>query len=268
MDCDELQRRVESGGDVGGADASAHLRGCPACAAMLEAAPGLPRAPAPTAGGPSWSDLAAALEREDRPVARVRSWSTPRRLAVGLLAALAVPLSVVLAMPRPDLGVYPRLRAAIEVLALALAIAGAAVVTLRSLHRPRRPASSVAAAVLAVLVILGLASLPAAHHDHAASLVGSGADRFGYAAGCLVFGTLCGLPAWFALRWLARDGDRLGVRAIVVAAASAAVGAAGTYLHCPIVHPVHLWLGHVTVLLLPGLWALGVARSRRASSRR
>lgn len=262
MDCDELQRRIESGGDVGGADATSHLRACAACAAMVAASSRLPRAAAPTAGGPAWADLAAALEREERPAARARSWSTPLRVAVGLLGAATVPLLVLVTTPRPDLGVYPGLRVALEGLALSLAIAVAVVVTLRPLHRPTHAASSVSAAVLAALVIFGLASLPPAHHDHAASLAGAGADRLRYAAACLVFGTLCAVPAWLALRGLARDGDRLGGRAVVVAAASAVVGAAGTYLHCPIVHPVHLWLGHVTVLLLPGLWALAMARAR------
>ncbi len=261
MDCDEIQRRMESGGDVGGPDASAHVDGCAACAAMLAAAPRLPRAHAPTSGGPSWSDMAAALDREDRASARGRSWSTPRRNVVGLIAAVVIPVAVLLATPRPDLGVYPRVRLLLEALALAVALLGAAVVTLRPLHRPRHAVSSLAAAVLPVLVIVGLASLPAAHHDHPASLVGAGPDRFGYAAGCLLFGTLCMLPAWFALQRLARDGDRLGPRAIVVATAAATVGAAATYLHCPIVQPVHLWLGHVTVLLLPSLWALAAARS-------
>lgn len=265
MDCDELQRRIESGGDVGGADATSHLRTCAACAAMVAASSRLPRAAAPTAGGPAWADLAAALEREERPAARARSWSTPRRIAVGLIAVAAVPLLVLVVTPRPDLGVYPRVRVAFEALAFAIAIAAAAVITLRPLHRPRHAVSSVVAAVLAVLVIVGIASLPAAHHDHAASLAGAGADRLRHAAACLVFGTLCAAPAWLALRWLARDGDRLGARAVVVAAASAVVGAAGTYLHCPIVHPVHLWLGHVTVLLLPGLWALVMARARAST---
>jgi len=258
MDCDEIQRRVQAGEEPAGEAAAEHVRRCAACAAMLAAAQSLPRAVVgAAASAPGLASVLAAIEREDRPLASLRSGATPRRIAIGMAAVLAVPLLVVVATPRPDLAVYPAARLLAECAALAVVVALAAALTLRPMHRPARTGLGRIAELLAVFVAVALASLPAAHLDHPASLALDGADLVRRAAGCLVFGTLCGVPAWIALRLLARDGDRPGRRAGLIAAASAMVGIAGVFLHCPIVHHTHLWLGHVGVLALPCLWAIG-----------
>lgn len=266
MDCDDIQRRLATEPEATGPEVAAHLASCEACAAMVAAARRLPAASRPAAGpGPSWATLAAALEDDDRPLGRPRSWSSRRRQIVGLAIAFALPVLVLAATPRPDLGVYPRARWLLECLALVVVIAWASMIVLRPMHRPITAAGH-GVAFAGVLVVVALAALPAAHADHVASLAGDGADLLARAAGCFAFGTLCAVPTWIGLRLLARDGDRPGGRAGIIAAASATVGIAGVYLHCPIVHHAHLWLGHVTVLLLPWLWAVVVARRPGARS--
>ncbi len=262
MDCEEIQRRAATGGNTGDTAVLDHLRGCSACAAMVAAAAVLGRAPTVASTAPAWAATLAAIERDERPLSRLHSWSTPGRQACGFALALAVPLAVFLLMPRDDLGAYPTARWYAECLGLAVASGWAASLALAPLHRPARVSMAHWAGLLGVLVIVTIASLPAAHAQDAGALAPGGHDFIARARGCFVFGTLCAVPTWFGLRLLARDGDRLGARADVVAAASAAVGVGGVYLHCPITDNGHLWLGHVTVLLLPWLWALLARRSR------
>lgn len=277
MDCDELQRRVANRVALGDPEAQSHLAECPACWAMTQVAGSLPRrsnepgqgagqGAAQAVGEQAWRSLAAAMAADERPVARMRSWSTGRRLAVGLAVAVAVPLLVLLVSTRVDLPHVPMLRWFVELAALVTIVVAGSTLALRPLQRHREPAWVAWVGLIGAAVTIVLAMLPAAHHDHPASLMGAGDDVWRKAAGCLAFGTLCAVPTWLGLRMLARDGDRLGANAGFVAAVAAAVAAAAVMVHCPIVHRTHLLLGHASVLLLPWIWALLVSR-RSAPSR-
>lgn len=254
MECDEIQARARWGGDLSEPAVAEHLRACTACAAMIAAAPLLGAHEPAAARSPSVSALEAAIARDDEGAAAMRSWSTPLRRTVGGALVLAVPVLVTMLWPRPDVDAYPLLRGILESAALAVVILAASWIALRPLHRPDAGLRWVA--LFGVLVTVVLASLPAID----SSISPHGSDALARAPWCFVFGTACALPTWVGLRLLARDGDRLGVRADVVAAASAGVGALALYLHCPIVAHGHLWAGHVTILVLPWLWALRLRR--------
>jgi len=256
VDCDDIQRRVLEGADLRESAAAEHLRSCEACAAMVAAAPALGGAGSSPSAMPSWSALEAAIASDEAGVGAMRSWSTPMRRATGAALVLAVPVLVLLRAPRPDLAVYPLLRWLLECTALFVVIGWASMIALRPMHRADVGFGGRWVAILGVVVAVVLASLPAI--DSGSAL--HGIDALARAPGCLLFGTLCAVPTWIGLRLLARDGDRLGARAGVVAAASAGVGLLAVYLHCPIPTHGHLWAGHVTVLLLPWLWALRVRR--------
>lgn len=205
----------------------------------------------------SWHALEAAIARDEQGAARMRSWSTPVRRSVGVALIVTVPLLVWLVRPRPDHETYPLVRWILECVALVVVIGWASAIALRPMHRPDPGRTARWVALGGALVSVVLASLPAVETSFAIS---SG-DALAQAPLCFLFGTACAVPTWLGLRMLARDGDRLGARADVVAAASAGVGAFAVYLHCPIVAHEHLWLGHVAILALPWLWALRLSRA-------
>jgi hypothetical protein len=261
MDCDEIQRQLQAGTRPG-PDANSHLDGCPACTAMLGAAVHLPPPTSAPAGAGDRALLAATmaeLERERGAGAWLRERSGATRLAIALTIGLVAPAIVLLASPRADLGVYPRARLVVELALLALAWSLAAAITLRPMHRALTDTTRLGAAAVAVLVTGVLASLPPAH-QHGTHELADGVGLVGQTLGCLLFGTLCALPAWLGLRVVAREGGFIGRRASALAAAAVAVGVAGVFLHCPILHRGHLWAGHVTIVVPMLAWAWWHAR--------
>jgi len=255
VECDEIQTRARGGGDLREPGVVQHLRACETCAAMIAAAPLLGARTPGAAASPSASALATAIASDGGAAAALRSWSTPLRRTVGAALVLAVPVLVMTLWPRPDHAAYPVLRWIFELAALFVVIAAASWIALRPLHRPDHGGARWVA-LFGVLVTVVLASLPAID----SSISPHGTDSLSGAPWCFVFGTACAVPTWLGLRVLARDGDRLGMRADVVAAASAGVGALAVFLHCPTGAHGHLWAGHVTVLALPWLLALRLRR--------
>ncbi len=205
----------------------------------------------------SWRALEAAIARDEAGPGRARSWSTPLRQSVGVALVATVPLLVWLVRPRPDHATYPITRWILECVALTVVVGWASSIALRPLHRPERGTAARWVALGGVLVAVVMASLPSVESNLS---IASG-DALAHAPLCFLLGTACAVPTWIGLRLLARDGDRLGARADVVAAASAGVGAFAVYLHCPIVAHEHLWAGHVAILALPWLWALRLSRA-------
>jgi hypothetical protein len=177
------------------------------------------------------------------------------RTAIGVFVIAAIPLVVLAAAPRADLGVYPIARLVLEALGYLATAIIAAVIGLRPLHLADPRTGRTLAVVAAIGAAALIASLPEAHHDHPASLAGGGDDFIARALGCLAYGTICAIPTWVALRLVARDPSVLGPAAYPVAVAIAGSGAAAVFFHCPIVHVGHRWAGHVTVLVLLLGWA-------------
>lgn len=255
MDCADIQKLLHARAALPPAGAR-HLDGCPACAAMVAAAPHLPRDA--DAGGSDGALLAATLAAidDDRGArARLREQSSAVRLAIATAAALVGPCVVLLASPRADLDGYPRARLLGELAVLALVWLLAAAITLRPLQRALPSALRIAATVVVLATIVVLASLPPVHAMTEAS------EGFWWRAlSCLAYGTLAAVPTWLALRMLARDAGALGRRAAVLAAAAAAIGVLCVFLHCASADPRHLWAGHVTIALPLFAWAWWYAR--------
>jgi hypothetical protein len=101
-----------------------------------------------------------------------------------------------------------------------------------------------------------IASLPPAHHDHAASLAGGGDDFVRRAVGCLIYGSTMAIPVALVLLLFGRERPS-EPRAALLAVTAALVGFAAVAAHCPIVLSKHLWAGHVAVfvpLLVFSVW--------------
>ncbi len=192
----------------------------------------------------------------------LRAWlrcrPTRLRWLIALTVAAVVPLMVALASRRPDVGVYPGFRMALEIAALALAAGGMLVVALWPMQRAPARGRQLAL-MLAAVVLPILASLPAAHHADPRSLAGAGDDLFARAAGCFAYAVVTALPAALAARLLRRDASGSTAVELAFAFGAALVGGLAVYLHCPIVHGVHIWLGHVPVLVPFVAWAAVVA---------
>jgi len=254
MDCSEARRRI-LGGEAGGDDLARHLADCPACAALAEDDGALARWLEDVERPPGVpGDLLAAVQQdlagERGPRAGLRALTTPVRVALVLAAGLAV-VGVGVLKLRPDLGVYPLWRLALELATLALLGAGAAWLWLRPLHRPGLP-RWVPAALLALALILPwvLSALPAAHVGHPASLAGTGDDFVGRALACFLYGSLLGLPLALLAALLGRGGRRLARWVVLPAAAGGVAGLISLHLHCPLTSPAHLLAGHAPIVLV------------------
>ena len=272
MNCGEARTRILGGGDGGDEEAlRRHLSSCPACAALAEddaALAGWLDADAPSQKAPDGmlEALQAELAREVRPAARLRSLSTPARAAVAAAGAIGI-VGVGLLGLRPDLGVYPPWRLAMELVALGLPALAGLWVWLRPLHRPALPRWLPAGLLaLAVLVPWGLALLPAAHGAHPASVGGTGGDFVARALACFVHGGFLGALLAVLIALVGRGGRRLVRWALLPAAAAACTGLVSLQLHCPLTARAHLLVGHapvVVALVALGLGAVLLLRGKR-----
>jgi len=195
----------------------------------------------------------------------LRSRSTAVRRAIAVLAFAVLASFGVLAVPRPDMGVYPMARMVLTLGALGLMLVVSLHQALRPLHVPalprRRAWLLVGAALLATLV---LTALPPAHHAHPTSLGGTGDELASRAASCVYFGLLIGLPV-FALARLLDRGSVLS--ALLAACASGLTANFVLQLHCPITATEHTVVAHfgVAVVFVVGVALLDwlVGRRRR-----
>lgn len=189
-----------------------------------------------------------AIRAERGVAAALRAFPTLRREALAAGFVLVLALLVLAATPRGDLATYPGHRMLLALGLLAVAAAGALRGTLRPLHRPAAPASQWLPIFLGVLFVpLALAILPDAYtgaplHAHVTVPVLDAAWR------CLVFGVVTGAPFVVAARFLDRTGLRLHSHLHFAGAAAALAGNLNLQLHCPITDPLHLVLGHATVV--------------------
>lgn len=213
-----------------------------------------------------FQDVQGRIQQSSRqPAWWLRGRSTAVRRGIAVLTFAALATFGVLAMPRPDMGVYPMARMVLSLAALGLLALVSLHQALRPLHQPalRRAGGwlLVGGALLATLVVT---ALPPAHQAHPASLGGTGDVLISRAAPCLYVGLLLGLPVFALVRLL----DRGSVLSAVLAACAA--GLTANFLlqvHCPITATEHNVVAHFGVALLfvagVGLVDWLVSRRRR-----
>jgi len=162
-----------------------------------------------------------------------------------------IPLMVTLTWARPDRAVYPGERLAIDLLVVLGPAALALAIAMRPLHRPAWPkAVELVALVVAVVAVLVGPMLVPAHHAHPDSLGGTGPALVPRALACLVTGAVLGAPMLLWMRAIGRHPGRFGLPPGVAALLAGLVGAVAVFLHCPLVAPQHLLLGHSMVLVV------------------
>lgn len=260
--CDDLRDHLLADNGPLSATLERHVHQCEGCRMLYESPLGSLLAEAtrrpeghPTAGHDPEELQPPGWPRETL-LGRLRSLPTPLRRALSLASSALVVWLVIRNAPRADLAVVPIERWTITALVL---LAGLMLNTWDSL-RPltQRPLPEYLQGILVfgfgglVPVVLGL--LPPAHHRHPASLEGLGEMFAPAALGCFGFGVLCAVPALLLGALLSRTGHGYGNTAWLAAATGATQGLLALHMHCPIVHPEHLLVGHLTaaVALLAG----------------
>lgn len=264
MDCAEVLDALAAERALTGPEAAAHLAACSDCAALARDAAGwtgeLRRAagPAPVDLVALQAGLSARLAGERGPLGWLRSRPAWQRALLLLAITPACPAAIALLKGFPlraDLPHHWLPRFVLEAGLLGLVLLTAVWTALRPVHRPAlRPGAALAAVLLATLLAAGLALLPAAHSH--------GIDE--PAGTCLVYGLQFGLPLAICALLLSRL-----VTWPVVALAGLAAGVLGDlvlHLLCPDPRPLHLLLGHASVV---ATWAgvvllLGLLRQLRA----
>jgi len=254
VDCAELHETLVRGETPSGAQVSAHVGICAACAELVADGGALARrlgqsqSDATTGLPELLSAVTSAVQAERGLCAWLRSRRTEVRVAFGLGAAALFAVTELLRKPRPDLAFYPMTAMLSEVMAYGLVLGLGSHFALRPLQR-RAPPHWLAAcvALLALGVPVALASLAPAHMAHDASLAGVGAAFVPRALGCFGFGAGLGVLLLVWLRALDRGAHGAGAVVIVAAPLAGLGGNLVLHLHCPITHPAHLFAGHVTV---------------------
>jgi len=263
MNCEDVRDAILLGRSLDEPAIARHLEECEVCASLssgdalgplLRDASAVPATPPPPRFG-------GALDR-------VRSLATPTRLLLLVSAVLLVGAVNALALPRPDLEAYPALRMILLVAAFAAAAVFASILVLRPVHRPRPDRRLLPALVaIGILVTIGAAFLPPAHaevHAHPESFLGQGDDFWPRAIGCLVYGTIFGLPVLVLLRLLDRGGTPRSTALLGGLIATALAGNVALLLHCPLVFDLHFLVGHAGLPILLTLVGLALLlRPRR-----
>lgn len=250
--CDAVSDRIRAGGQLDG-ELATHAASCETCS-MLMAFGQPPSADVPPTAdfdlGALEQSVDEALSKETGFRAWLRERPTRVRVLFAALGALVMPLFWLFGSVRPDISVYPGLRLVLDLALFVLPIAVLLPLVVRPMHRRALPGwVRPALVVVAVLTVLTFASLPIAHWDHPASRLGVGDDLARRAIACFGTGFVSGLPVLIWVWLLSRRGGGPWPFAVLATVLAAMVGVVAVYLHCPLTSPVHLTLGHATVVL-------------------
>ena len=197
--------------------------------------------------GPLRAELDRELARERGFVAWLRSRPTPVRATLAGLVLSAMVVATMGLWPRVDYALYPSVRMALVVGVIALLIGIDLILVVWPLQLPAAPRwLARSAAFAAPLTLLALYVLPPAH-SNARSLAPP--NLSGVIAGamrCWIVGTLVGAGVFALFRMLDRGGSR---RALLMAAGAGSAANLLLHLHCAMVSPAHLLVGHLGVLV-------------------
>lgn len=245
MDCAEIREAFLRGEMPSGAEAEAHLAGCPHCRELLAHHAELGRSLAAEAALPLafpdnlFDALDAQVAKETGPRAWLRSRPSKLRFALALASVVLVVLLGGVHMHRIDLPTYPGPRLFLLLLLYAL---GIALAFGKELFESVRKASF---ADYGWLLVAGLgvpflvALVPPTPSSRLFGPEG--------ALGCFSFGVLLTLPT-AALLWAFDRDDRLSTRTVCLSAAALGLSASTILeLHCPSGNFSHVILGHASI---------------------
>ncbi len=202
-------------------------------------------------GSPRGLDaLSGLLEAEEARKFNLADLPTSARWSIAGVLMVVLAVVVLATTRRADLGVYPPGRMVLDLLLLLVPLAATIGFGLRPLSKPAlsdgRRALLIGGGAIAVALVV---SLPVAHLSHPASTAGIGDDLVHRARTCFSFGVSFAVLAALGMRALDRGRGHRWLPGSLAIWAAGLMGLVSLYLHCPITHPLHLWLGHGTVVL-------------------
>jgi hypothetical protein len=207
--------------------------------------------------------LFAQIQSETKqPSLRFRLASLPGgfRFWTGFATALLVALFVLLFKRRVDFDIYPSLRYTLELIGMGAVLMLHLWLVIRPAHRPPLRYGKRLGLTMTTIIIVALPlMLPMAHHDHPDSLNGVGADLFSAALACFSWGSLIGAVLVVVGGLLLRGGKKASRFNVPLLLAAGMLALFCLHLHCPIVHPLHIALGHTSILI--GVWTVVLIRT-------
>ncbi len=203
----------------------------------------------------------ADLAAEKRPLASLRSLSTPVRIALGLAAILVIPLVAVLVAPRPDVHLHPLAFGAVALSAVVL-ICVLGPTSLRGYQRPallRGIFGSVVALALVWPIVIGFLPILSTPQWVAGDTVFHG-------IGCFSTGLVLAVIPLVVLRLLDR-GEHRSLSRVGLAAAGAGLAAVlSLELMCPVTTRAHVLAAHGLVIFAVFGGYLLLRRYRRGAT--
>lgn len=188
---------------------------------------------------------------------RTRLASAPgvARWVVAASVVSFIALGIVLFRVRADLHVYPSLRFFTELFLMGGLLALFVWLAVRPFHKsPVARWKQIGLMLITGAMVAVPLLLPAAHHDHPESLKGVGEDLWGKALACFVWGSIVGTLFAMTGRFLLRGGKKAPMFNVPLLWAAGLLALFSLHLHCPIVHSLHIALGHSSIMI--GVWCV------------
>lgn len=172
------------------------------------------------------------------------------RFGFGLLVTAVTLMSVFLVVKRVDWFVYPRFRLMTEVAALFGAVVVFMWLAMRPLYQPRFAKwKRYSLSLVVMLLVLSPFWLPVAHGEHPESLKGIGDDVFMQSLSCFCWGTAIGTAVFITIKFFVRGGKKAKGTFDPALWGAGFLALLSLHLHCPIVHPLHIALGHMSIII-------------------
>lgn len=196
-----------------------------------------------------FEDINAQLSSQTSVRRRLSALSSSRRIALMIIISAFVLGAVFVLVRRLDWFLYPAPRLMFELGFLIVLFVVYLWTVIRPLHlSPLRRGARVLPLIAVLVVILAPLALPLAHQALPESLRGVGEDLAARALACFFWGIgvsgIIGIASYLFMRG-ARGISSMRIGYWLLAGLFAELA---LHIHCPLVHPLHIALGHLTII--------------------
>jgi hypothetical protein len=177
------------------------------------------------------------------------SLSSGRRFALLFVVSAVVLGAVFFLVRRLDWSYYPAPRLMFELGFLIVLFVVFSWRIIRPLHLPPLRRVARLLPLIAILVVfLAPLALPLAHQAHPESLQGVGEDLASRALACFFWGIGISSIIGIASYLLVRGAGGISTMSVGFWLLAGLFAELALHIHCPLVHPLHIALGHLTII--------------------